>query len=158
MEPRHPTPLDDFLFDLRGYLVIKNAVEPELVDGLNRKIDSIPPLKCGEWYGNTQRRDYTASTGLELHNAVELGGPFEELIDHPGWIGYVRHYCGEEKSYVEGLFIDECILSVARIRRAPSRPFGRLSGRAARHLPLRQRRLPLRTVQHHRGLDRCRPR
>ena len=112
MEPRHPTPLDDFLFDLRGYLVIKNAVEPELVDELNRTIDTIPPLKYGEWYGNTQRRDYTASTGLELHNAVELGGPFEELIDHPGWINYVRHYCGEEKSYVEGLFIDECILSV----------------------------------------------
>ncbi len=112
MEPRRPTPLDDFLFDLRGYLVIKNAVEPELVDELNRTIDTIPPLKYGEWYGNTQRRDYTATTGLELHNAVELGGPFEELIDHPGWINYVRHYCGEEKSYVEGLFIDECILSV----------------------------------------------
>jgi hypothetical protein len=32
MEPRRPTPLDDFLFDLRGYLVPQNAVGPELVD------------------------------------------------------------------------------------------------------------------------------
>ena len=112
MEPRLPTPLDDFLFDLRGYLVLKNAVEPELLDELNAAIDHIPPLGYGEWVGNAQRRDYTASTGLELHNCVELGGPFEKLIDHPGWINMVRHYCGEEKSYVEGLFIDECILSV----------------------------------------------
>lgn len=112
MEPRQPTPLDDYLFDLRGYIVLKNAVEPELIDRLNGVIDTIPPLEYGEWYGNTQRRDYTKSTGFELHNCVELGGPFEELIDHPGWINHVRHYCGEEKSYVEGLFIDECMISV----------------------------------------------
>jgi hypothetical protein len=115
MEARQPTPLDDFLFDLNGYLILKNAVEPELVDELNAAIDSLPPLEYGEWYGNTERRDYTSSTGLELHNCVELGGPFEKLIDHPGWIDYVRHYCGEEKSYVAGLFIDECILSVREL-------------------------------------------
>lgn len=107
-----PTPLDDFLFDLRGYLIFKGALAPELVDDLNRAIDALPPLGFGEWYGNAQRRDYTAETGLELHNCVELGGPFEELIDHPSWVAHARHYCGEEASYVAGLFIDECILSV----------------------------------------------
>ena len=68
----------------------------------------------GQWYGNAQRRDYTAATGLELHNCVEAGEPFERLIDHPGWIDYLRHYCGEEHAYTQGLFIDECILSVRR--------------------------------------------
>ena len=114
MEARHPTALDDFLFDLRGYLILKQAVEPELVDDLNRAIDGLPPLEYGEWYGNAQRRDYNAATGLELHNCVEAGEPFERLIDNPGWINYVRHYAGEEQSYVEGVFIDECILSVRR--------------------------------------------
>ncbi len=114
MEPRQPSALDDFLFDLRGFLILEQAAEPELVDDLNRTIDELPPLEFGEWYGNAQRRDYTASTGLELHNCIEAGEPFERLIDHPGWINYVRHYCGEEKSYVEGLFIDECMLSVRR--------------------------------------------
>ncbi len=114
MEPRNPTPLDDFLFDLNGYIVIKNAVEPELLDDLNRAFDNFPPLEHGQWWGNAQRRDYNAATGLELHNCVEAGEPFERLIDHPGWINYVRRYCGEEKSYVEGLFIDECIASIRR--------------------------------------------
>lgn len=114
MEPRNPTALDDFLFDLRGYLVIENAVEPALLAELNSAIDHFPPLGIGEWWGNAQRRDYTASTGFELHNCVEAGAPFEQLIDHPSWINYLRRYCGEEQSYVEGLFIDECMVSVRK--------------------------------------------
>src|SRR5215203_5169699 len=35
MEARTPSALDDFFFDLRGYLVLKQAVEPELLDDLN---------------------------------------------------------------------------------------------------------------------------
>ncbi|MBC8076043.1 MAG: phytanoyl-CoA dioxygenase family protein [Chloroflexales bacterium] len=114
MDTRNPTPLDDFFFDLRGYLILENAAEPALLDALNAAIDALPPLEMGQWLGNTQRRDYTRDTGLELHNCIELGGPFEQLIDHPSWINYLRHFCGEERSYVEGLFIDECMLSVRR--------------------------------------------
>ena len=112
MEPRNPTALDDFLFDLRGYLILENAVEPALLDELNTAFDTFPPLERGEWWGNAQRRDYTSETGFELHNIVECGTPFETLIDHPGWINYLRHYCGEENSYVEGLFIDEAMASI----------------------------------------------
>ena len=114
MQPRNPTPLDDFFFDLHGYLVLENAVEPELLAELNEAIDNFPEMQRGEWLGNAQRRDYTASTGFELHNCVEAGAPFEKLIDHPSWINYLRHYCGEEDSYVQGLFIDECMVSVRK--------------------------------------------
>lgn len=110
-----PTALDDFLFDLNGYLVLKGAIGPELLARLNTAFDNFPyHLEQGEWWGNAQRRDYTRDTGFELHNCVEAGEPFEELIDHPGWLAHVKHYCGEEKSYVEGLFIDECIATVRR--------------------------------------------
>ncbi|MBI2297554.1 MAG: phytanoyl-CoA dioxygenase family protein [Armatimonadetes bacterium] len=110
---RDPTPLDDFLFDLNGYLVVKDALEPDLLDRLNAEFDQFPrDIPHGHWYRGAQRRDYTAETGLELHNCVHLGEPFEELIDHPGYIRLVRHYGGEEASYVEGLFIDECIASI----------------------------------------------
>ncbi len=112
MEPRQPSALDDFFFDLNGYLVLRQAVSTELVDRLNFAIDALPSVEFGEWIGNAQRRDYTQETGLEMHNAVELGEPFEELIDHPAWVNYARHWCGEEGSYLQGLFLDECILSV----------------------------------------------
>lgn len=111
---RIPTPLDDFLFDLRGYLVLENALSSDEVAELNAGFDAFPPLQRWEWWGNAQRRDYTEATGYELHNCVEVGEPFEKLIDHPSWIEYLRRYCGEKSSYVEGLFIDECIASIRR--------------------------------------------
>ena len=112
MELRKPTPHDDFFFDLRGYLILEKAADPELVADLNRAYDNFPPLKNFEWWGNAQRRDYAVETGYELHNAVEAGEPFERLIDHPSWIALIRHFCGEENSYVEGLFIDEFIAMI----------------------------------------------
>lgn len=114
MEARVPSALDDFLFDLNGYLVLKNVASPELLARLNAAFDEFPPLEYGEWWRNAMRRDYNGATGFELHNCVEAGPAFEELIDHPGWINYLRHYCGEENSYVAGLFIDECIASIRR--------------------------------------------
>jgi len=111
---RQPTALDDFLFDLRGYLILEKAVEPTLLTKLNQAFDEFPPLAVDQWWGNVHRRDYTDATGFELHNCVEAGEPFEELIDHPSWIQYCRHYAGEEHSYVGGLFIDECIASKRR--------------------------------------------
>lgn len=114
MDPRKPTPTDDFFFDLNGYLVLKQAAGSELVAALNQAIDGLPPLEYGEWLANAQRRDYTKDTGLEIHNCIELGGPFVTLVDHPGWIAYVHRYCGEAGSYIDGLFIDESILSVRK--------------------------------------------
>lgn len=114
MATRTPSPTDDFFFDLQGFLVLKQAIDPEHLNALNAHVDGLPPLEYGDWVGNAQRRDYNGATGLEIHNCVELGQPFEQLIDHPSWIEYMRHYCGEEDSYIAGLFIDECILSVRR--------------------------------------------
>jgi len=106
--------LQDYLFDLNGYLVLENAVDESLLERLNKAFDGFPPIERYEWIGNAQRRDYNDHTGYELHNCVEAGEPFEELIDHPSWIDLVGRYCGEPGSYVEGLFIDECIASIRR--------------------------------------------
>jgi len=81
--PKQPTPLDDFLFDLRGYLILEKAAEPPLLARLNQAFDEFSPLQVGEWWGNAHRHDYTSATGFELHNCVEACAPFEELIDHP---------------------------------------------------------------------------
>jgi ectoine hydroxylase-related dioxygenase (phytanoyl-CoA dioxygenase family) len=109
-----PNPVDDFFFDLNGYLILENAVSPELVTRLNAAFDRLPNVEPGEWIGNAQRRDYTKETGYELHNCIEFDPAFEEMIDNPGWIHLVKHFAGEEQSYVEGLYIDECIASIRR--------------------------------------------
>lgn len=109
-----PSAIDDYLFDLRGFLILRNAVDPGHVQELNAALDAFPPLEWGQWHGHVQRFDNNGAAGIELQNIVEGGEPFERMIDHPSWLPYVRHYCGEEDSYVEGLFIDECFASIRR--------------------------------------------
>jgi hypothetical protein len=112
MQTTTPAPLKDFEFDRNGFLILKNAASPDLLGRLNAAFDEFPrDLPAGHWYRGAQRRDYTPDTGMELHHCISIAPAFEELIDNPGWINYVRHYCGEEHSYVVGLFIDECIAS-----------------------------------------------
>jgi Phytanoyl-CoA dioxygenase (PhyH) len=112
---RAVSPMDDYLFDLRGYLVLEHALEPDLVDDLNSVLDRVPQIEPRAWWGNVQRSDYDhEAKGLEFQNIVEGGEPFERLIDHPSWISHARRYAGEADSYVEGLFIDECFASIRR--------------------------------------------
>lgn len=114
MTPTIPPSLDDYLFDLRGFLILRGAVDLLLVGKLNDALDNFPELEWDQWHGNVHRFDNHGAAGVELQNIVEGGEPFEQLIDHPSWIDYLRHYCGEEDSYVEGLFIDECFASIRR--------------------------------------------
>ena len=110
-----PTMLDDYEFDLRGFLVVRGALTPAELDALDRAYDRFPDLANGEWYGNAQRRDYTAETGFELHNLLDCGDPtFDSLIDHPSWVDHARRYAGEAGTYVEGITIDEHIATSRR--------------------------------------------
>ncbi len=110
-----PTSLEDFEFDLRGFLVLQGALDLHEVTVLNEAYNRFPPLANGEWVGNAQRRDYTKDTGFELHNLLDCDDrAFEFLIDHPSWIDHVRRYAGEEGTYVEGVSIDENIGTMRR--------------------------------------------
>jgi len=106
--------MQDYLFDLRGYIILENAISADLIERLNRAIDPFLDMLYMEWRGNVQRFDNNGDAGIELQNIVEGGAPFEELIDHPSWAERLLRYCGEKDSYVEGLFIDECFASIRR--------------------------------------------
>lgn len=112
-----PSDLDNYLFDLRGFLILRGALTPVQVSGLNAAFDAFPTdLPAWGWWGNVQRSDSEGDNhkGYELQNIAEAGEQFEQLIDHPAWINYARTWAGEADSYVEGLFIDECFASVRR--------------------------------------------
>jgi hypothetical protein len=121
------TDLDIYLFDLRGYLHLENALTPAEVAELNAGIDAIPPLTPGEWYGYVQAHQYGTTDGLNLQQIYEAGAPFEKLIDHPSWIDKVKCFVGGEGTfdYHHGpLFIDENFANV----RGPGEAIGIHSG------------------------------
>jgi hypothetical protein len=112
MDSKHD--VHDYLFDLRGYVILKGAVQQDLLDRLNQTLDTYLDMQYLDWRGNVQRFDNNGNAGIELQNIIEGGAAFEELIDHPSWRDRLLRYCGEKDTYVEGLFIDECFASVRR--------------------------------------------
>jgi hypothetical protein len=109
-QPKIPSAMDDYLFDLQGFLLLKKALSTEEVKALNDCASSIPELKPRDWHGYVHRQDHSEKFGVNLQQIYEAGQPFEALIDHPSWLEYVRRYVGGEGTfdYNHGpLFIDE---------------------------------------------------
>ncbi len=51
------TDMDTYLFDFRGYLILKSAIGKKHLGRLNDVLDALPEMKPGEWYGTyTGRR------------------------------------------------------------------------------------------------------
>lgn len=122
------TDLDIYLFDLRGYLLLENALSPQEVADLNAGIDAILPLQPGEWAGYVHGHTYGGGDeGLNLQQIYEGGAPFENLIDHPSWFEKVKFFVGGEGTfdYKHGpLFIDENFANI----RGPGQAIGLHSG------------------------------
>ena len=105
-----PTDMEIYLFDLRGYLLLENALTPPEVAQLNAGIDAILPLQAGQWHGYVHGHQYGVTDGLNLQQIYEAGEPFERLIDHPTWFEKVKYFVGGQGTfdYHHGpLFIDE---------------------------------------------------
>jgi hypothetical protein len=94
--------LADYLFDLNGYIILKNAIAPEdlremnqwaedhwsYVDGTRRS----QKQQSGAWIGNVETHTYDDADGCNFQNIVEAGPVFRKLITYPAWIERVRRW------------------------------------------------------------------
>ena len=91
-----PDEWDDYRFDLEGFLILKNAVQPELIAEINEKVDEWLALSDAgeEWLGNVHvvKNESTNSHSVSFRNVIEGGSCFEALIDNPNWIEFVKRY------------------------------------------------------------------
>tara|TARA_Y100000588_G_scaffold276724_1_gene293142 strand:- start:1442 stop:1642 length:201 start_codon:yes stop_codon:yes gene_type:complete len=62
--------LQEYLFDLRGYIIIPNALEPDLVANLNSALDSI------DFWADWECKGGLRKGGSQI---FEGGEPFENL-------------------------------------------------------------------------------
>jgi ectoine hydroxylase-related dioxygenase (phytanoyl-CoA dioxygenase family) len=106
-----PTEMDDYLFDLRGFVVVEDALGSEAVARMNDAVDDLLPLEPGAWRNNVHRRAETGVVGesIQLQQIYELP-PFETLIDHPSWIDHVKRFVGGQDTFDANhgpVYIDE---------------------------------------------------
>lgn len=106
-----PTDLDEYLFDLQGFVVLRGALDAAQVRDCNAELDAIPrSLERDGWWGHIQRENHPEHRGISYQQIYEAGPAFERLIDHPSYINYVARFVGGQETfdYHHGpLFIDE---------------------------------------------------
>ena len=79
------TPEEKFIFDLQGYIVVKNVLSQAEVDELN----AIADQKMAD--------QKEMSNGLKIPRRVSLWGkPFQNLFDHPNMIPYLSELLGPQ--------------------------------------------------------------
>ena len=111
-----PTDLEAYLFDLRGFIVIEDALSGETVQSLNEAVDDMLPLEPGAWHGHVHRKANPDAVGnsIQLQQIYELS-PFDTLIDHPAWIERVKHFIGNQDDFDTNhgpVYIDENFLQI----------------------------------------------
>ena len=74
-----PTKLQEYLFDLNGYLHLKNAIDRTHINQLNTLLDTYLDLEPGAWRDWVHRHPGRGET-RHLHNLFEIGEPFEQSL------------------------------------------------------------------------------
>ena len=107
-----PTEMEDYLFDLRGYIILQGALDRDHVRELNAIIDELLPIAPGAWKGHMHRMEGRGlnDNNFFVQNMYEAGEPFERLIDHPAWMEHMTRFVGGD----DGLFIDEGCINIRR--------------------------------------------
>jgi hypothetical protein len=110
--------LADYLFDLNGYIILKNAIAPDDLSEMNRWVEAhwdyidgtrrSQKEQSGAWIGNVETHTYDYADGCNFQNIVEAGPVFRKLITYPAWIERVRRWINP----VNGLSIHENFLNV----------------------------------------------
>jgi len=101
-----PTEMEEYLFDLRGYLILEKAVDADHIAEMNAVLDTYRDMEQNEWRGWVHRSNTNPT--LHLHQLFEMDEAFERLIDHPSWIDHMRRFVGGD----DGLFIDESFADI----------------------------------------------
>jgi hypothetical protein len=110
-----PTDLDEYLFDLQGFLLLRGVLAAADIAEGNALIDAVPPLERGAWHGWVQREDHPEHRGVSYQQVFELGGVFERMIDHPRYLNYLFRFIGGHEThdhYHGPAAIDEAFFSV----------------------------------------------
>lgn len=117
MTDHRPTEMDRYLFDLNGFLIIKNALSPAQVAACNETYDEIQNFEGRGWLHGMHVVADGQQDGIMVQQLYEAGGVWEDLIDHPSWFEKVKHFIGTDDpenfdGHLGPMFIDECFGSI----------------------------------------------
>jgi hypothetical protein len=114
---RATTDMEEYLFDLNGYLILKGALSAAEVRACNQTYDELEEaarsIEGRGWHGNVSVNNSGKQEGLIFQQLYEAGPVWEGLLDHPAWYHKAVHFIGtDDPENFDGhhgpAFIDEC--------------------------------------------------
>ena len=79
------TEIERYLFDVNGFLVVKDALTPEQVTSINRLMDE-----------KLQAHETPQAPSISFSNVLSWRGPMVDLIDNPRITPYLAELCLEK--------------------------------------------------------------
>lgn len=113
-----PSEMERYLFDLNGFIVIRNALSLDEVAACNGTLDEVRDFVGDGWHGHVHLyNDPTRQEGILLQQVYEAGPVWQRMIDHPSWFNKAVHFIGsDDPENFDGhhgpAFIDECFASI----------------------------------------------
>ena len=87
-----------YLFDLNGYLVLEQAVPPEVVRDCNRVLDRLETMDPADFPEPLVLGTEKTAENLYISNILEADPVFAPLIDLPEVLDVVETVTGDDKS------------------------------------------------------------
>ena len=84
-----------YLFDLQGYIVLKNIVPPETIQACNSAMDRLETMPQDEWPGMLSLGTLRTEKELYLSNILEADERFLLLMEVPEVLKIVREISGD---------------------------------------------------------------
>lgn len=109
----------DYMFDLQGYLILRNAISKQDLAEMNQWVDdhwndvenaNLSGTNTGsnQWIGNVELHSYGKDDGVNFQNIIEGAPVFERMIDNPAWFSMAQRYINP----ANGISIHENFLNV----------------------------------------------
>lgn len=88
------TPQQEYLFDLQGYVVLENVVEPSWLDAANRELDKIETMDPAQYPAPLFLGTPKTESELYITNILEAGPAFVSFMDIPAVLGVIERVTG----------------------------------------------------------------
>jgi len=89
-----PTEMEDYLFDLQGYLILKQAVDTDHLSEMNSVIDQWATKEDAQWREKATQNDPPFS--ISFDKVAERDTSFLKLVNHPAWAEHMKRYIGSQ--------------------------------------------------------------
>lgn len=112
MQTTFDTEMEGYLFDLRGYLILKSALSEGEVQACNATFDQLQQNTLST-ENPVQIAQHPDQEELMFQQLYEAGPVWERMIDHASWFDKVTHFIGTDDPenfdrHHGPAFIDEC--------------------------------------------------